>query len=147
MAQQSNVRFLTIFLFVSILQFSFANGFCHTSIAPSVHRSPLLKVYNTENVFDTKKFCYKTIDGLYEISLFEDQYRTVTFKLYDNRGNLIKTLQGTWDIREDVFIRLTLTWTGPNSDKQPLGFICIYNLSRYFEAIIDGQDRKWNRCN
>jgi hypothetical protein len=59
MAQQSNVRFLTIFLFVSILQFSFANGFCHTSIAPSVHRSPLLKVYNTENVFDTKKFCYK----------------------------------------------------------------------------------------
>ena len=84
---------------------------------------------------------------MYEISLFEDQYRTVTFKLYDNRGNLIKTLQGTWDIREDVFVRLTLTWTGPNSDKQPLGFICIYNLSRYFEAIIDGQDRKWNRCN
>lgn len=97
------------------------------------------------------KYCYTTFDGMYEITLHDDGTKKVFYKLYNKSGSLIKTMQGLWTIRDEgvygTAMKLTISWTGANSNMQELKYLCQYNGSGNLQAIIDSQSRTWNSCN
>jgi hypothetical protein len=100
---------------------------------------------------NAKKYCVNTTSGKYEISLTEGGSNHVYYKLYNQSGVLQKTMQGNWILRDEgvygtAYI-ITITWTGANSGMPDLKFICQYDGNRELQAIIDGQQRTWNRCN
>jgi hypothetical protein len=99
---------------------------------------------------DYKKYCYTTYAGKYEVTLFDDGSKKALYKLYSLSGDLQKTMQGTWLIRDEGVYgpayMLTLTWTGLNSNMPALKFVCQYDGGGRLQGIIDGQSRVWDRC-
>lgn len=102
------------------------------------------------NPYDDRKYCYNTYNGKYEISLTEGDSRKATYKLYNSYGDLQKTMQGTWVIRDEGVYgpayMLTISWTGLNSNMPSLKFVCQYDGNGRLQGIIDSQNRTWNQC-
>lgn len=101
--------------------------------------------------FNDRKYCYTTYSGKYEISLTEGDSRKATYKLYNKYGDLQKTMQGTWVIRDEGVYgpayMLTISWTGLNVNMPSLKFVCQYDANGRLQGIIDSQNRTWNQCN
>jgi hypothetical protein len=98
----------------------------------------------------TKKYCVENYKGKYEISLSDDGSHKAYFNLYSNSGSLVKMTQGEWSLRDEgvygaAYI-LTFTFTGANSNLPAMKFTCQYDGSGNLQALIDNQDRTWNRC-
>jgi YD repeat-containing protein len=98
----------------------------------------------------TKKYCFATYKGKYEISLVDNGTYEAYYKLYNSLDVLIKTVQGKWTIRDEgvygTAYRLTFDFTGANSNLPSMKFTCQYDGSGQLQAIIDNQDRTWNYC-
>lgn len=97
-----------------------------------------------------RKYCYNTYSGKYEISITEGDGRKATYKLYNSYGELQKTMQGTWVIRDEgvygpAYV-LTISWTGLNANMPSLRFVCQYDGNGRLQGIIDSQNRTWNQC-
>ena len=99
---------------------------------------------------DDRKYCYTTYNGKYEISLTEGGGRKATYKLYNMYGDLQKTMQGVWVIKDQGVYGpahiLTISWTGLNSNMPSLKFVCQYDENGRLQGIIDSQNRTWNQC-
>lgn len=100
---------------------------------------------------NTKKYCFTTSVGKYEIALSEDENKKCIYKLYNPYGELQKTMQGTWVIRDEGVYgpayMLTISWTGLNVNMPALKFVCQYDGDGKLQGIIDSQSRTWNKCN
>jgi len=124
--------------FMSIILSAALNIFNWTAAVPYSNQEP------------SKKYCYKTYAGKYEISLFEGEPRKATYKLYNSYGDLQKIMQGNWVIRDEgvygAAYVLTLTWSGLNSNMPELKFVCQYDGNGKLQGIIDSQNRTWNQC-
>lgn len=96
------------------------------------------------------KYCFETYKGKYEIYLIDDGTFKASFNLYDSNGNLLKSTQGKWTIRDEGVYgsayRLTYEFTGINSNLPSMKFTCQYDGYGQLQAIIDDQDRTWNKC-
>lgn len=105
---------------------------------------------NNVNEGSNKKYCVNTIKGRYEITLLDDKTYTVYYKLYDKLGKLIKTVQGKWTLKDEgaygPAYRLTINFTGVNSNLPAMKFTCQYDGNGTLQALIDNQDRTWNWC-
>jgi len=135
-------------------------GFIHAKLLACTFLFFTVKLNATNQIFlkplykttteEYKKYCYTTYAGKYEITLYDNGTKKVLYKLYNNAGNLQKTMQGTWVIRDEGVYgpayMLTLSWTGPNENMPALKFVCQYNGNRELQGIIDGQNRIWDRC-
>lgn len=102
------------------------------------------------NANSIKKYCVNTVKGKYEITLLDDKTYTVSYKLYDKLNKLIKTVQGKWTLRDEgvygTAYRLTIDFTGANSNLPSMKFTCQYDGSGNLQSLIDNQDRTWNWC-
>jgi len=96
------------------------------------------------------KYCSETEQGRYEITLIDDGTYKATFNYYDTYGMELKSTQGKWTIRDEGFYgpayRLTFEFTGLNSNLPSMKFTCQYDGYGQLQAIIDSQDRTWNKC-
>lgn len=77
---------------------------------------------------DLKKFCYTTASSKYELSLEEGSDNKTFYKLYNSSGDLVKTMQGYWEIRDEgvygsLFV-LIIKWSGLNADLPNLKYTC-----------------------
>lgn len=110
-----------------------------------------LNSVNNPTQDNVKKYCYRTSAGKFEIALFEGEERRATYKLYNMYGDLQKTMQGTWVIRDEGVYgpayMLTLNWTGLNVNMPALKFVCQYDGNGRLQGLIDGQNRSWSSCN
>lgn len=102
------------------------------------------------NLYDDRNYCYNTYNGKYEIFLTEGDSRKAIYKFYNAYGDLQKTMQGTWVIRDEgvygpAYI-LTISWTGLNANMPSLKFVCQYDGNGRLQGIIDSQNRTWNQC-
>ena len=100
---------------------------------------------------DVKKFCYTTASSKYELTLEEGSDNKTFYKLYNTSGDLVKTMQGYWEIRDEgvygsLFV-LIIKWSGLNADLPNLKYTCQYNSNRQLQQLIDGQKRNWYPCN
>ncbi len=100
---------------------------------------------------DSKKYCYTTSSGKYEITLEQGGDNKTYYKLYNGSGELVKTMQGYWEIRDEgvygsLYV-LTIRWSGLNADLPNLKFTCQYNASGQLQQLIDSQKRNWYPCN
>jgi hypothetical protein len=116
--------------------------FCFTGVS--------IKGQFKSSLADAKKFCYTTSAGKYEISLEEGSDNKAYYKLYNGSGQLSKTMQGFWEIRDEgvygsLYV-LTLRWSGLNADMPSLKFTCQYNASGQLQQLIDSQKRNWYPC-
>lgn len=98
----------------------------------------------------TKKYCVTSYKNKYEISLLDDGTHKAYFKLFDTFDRLQKTTQGIWSLRNEgvygpAYI-LTFDFTGINSNLPSMKFTCQYDGSGNLQALIDNQDRTWERC-
>jgi hypothetical protein len=123
-----------------------------------LYQSNFAKSATSDNYFDidypnnpTQKFCSYTATGKYEITLINDGTYTVYFKLYNSVGNVQKTMQGIWEISDKSNYGaesiLDIRWTGLNSNMPNLKYRCQYGANNKLQAIIDGQNRTWQKCN
>jgi hypothetical protein len=98
----------------------------------------------------TKKYCFVTYKDKYEISLSDNGSHSAFLNLYDNNGNLLKSTQGEWTIRDEgvygAAYRLTFSFTGKNSNLPSMKFTCQYDGSGLLQALIDSQERTWSWC-
>jgi hypothetical protein len=123
-----------------------------------LYQSNFAKSTTSHNYFDidypnnpTQKFCSYTATGKYEITLLNDGTFNVYFKLYNSSGNVQKTMQGIWEISDKSNYGaesiLDIRWTGLNSNMPNLKYRCQYGANNKLQAIIDGQNRTWQKCN
>jgi hypothetical protein len=98
----------------------------------------------------TKKYCVKTYNSKYEITLYDDGTQKGYFKLYDNYNRLVKTTQGVWSIRDEgvygAAYMLTFDFTGVNSNLPSMKFTCQYDGGGQLQGLIDSQSRTWDMC-
>jgi YD repeat-containing protein len=97
------------------------------------------------------KYCSESYKGKYEISLIDDGTFKASFNLYENTtGRLLKSLKGKWTIRDEgvygTVYRLTFEFTGVDSNLPSMKFTCQYDGYGQLQAIIDSQDRTWDKC-
>jgi hypothetical protein len=97
-----------------------------------------------------RNYCISTTYNKYILSLFDDGSKKVIYKLYDKNGNLTKTMQGVWEIKDGgvygAAYFIYISWTGVNSNMVNLKFTCQYNANRVLQSIIDSQGRTWFEC-
>jgi hypothetical protein len=97
-----------------------------------------------------RNYCVSSSNGKYIMSLYDDGSKKLVYKLIDNNGNVIKTMQGLWQINDEgvygAAYFLTASWTGLNSNMPKLKFICQYNGSGFLQSIMDSENRIWSIC-
>jgi hypothetical protein len=105
---------------------------------------------NNQYESGARNYCISTSNNKYILSLFDDGSKKVIYKLYDKNGNLTKTIQGLWEIKDEGVYGsayfLSISWTGVNSNMANLKFMCQYNANRELQSIIDSQGRTWFEC-
>jgi hypothetical protein len=102
------------------------------------------------SIGEYKKFCYKTATSKYELTLEEGSDNKTFYKLYNSSGDLVKTMQGYWEIRDEgvygsLFV-LIIKWSGSNDNLPNLKYTCQYNSNRQLQQLIDSQKRNWYPC-
>ena len=97
-----------------------------------------------------KKYCYSTYSGKYVMSLYDDGSKKAVYQLFNTDGNLGKTMQGEWMMREEglygTAYMITITWSGLNAGMQELKFVAQFDGNGKLQGIIDGQSRIWDSC-
>ncbi len=97
-----------------------------------------------------KKYCYSTYSGNYSMSLYDDGTKKAVYQLYNSSGDLQKTMQGEWMLREEgvygTAYVLSVSWTGLNSSMPELKFTAQYDGYGNLQGLIDSQNRTWNSC-
>jgi hypothetical protein len=111
----------------------------------------LILLFSTQKIFaQSKKYCAFNSNGKYEVNLSNDGSHNALFNLYDNYGDIKKTTQGQWSIRDEgvygAAYALTFVFTGKNSNLPSMKFICQYDGEGQLQALIDSQNRTWNLC-
>ena len=97
-----------------------------------------------------RKFCYNSLKGKYEVTLFEDGSKKVIYNLYNSSGQIQKTIQGNWEVRDEGVYgsayKIVISWTGSNSSLPETKYLCQYNGSGVLQNIIDSENRTWYQC-
>jgi hypothetical protein len=102
------------------------------------------------SIGEYKKFCYKTATSKYELTLEEGSDNKTFYMLYNSSGDVVKTMQGYWEIRDEgvygsLFV-LIIKWSGLNDNLPNLKYTCQYNSNRQLQQLIDSQKRNWYPC-
>ena len=109
-----------------------------------------LLFFNYVGFSQVSKYCYTTYSGKYVMALSDDGTKKATYTLFDSNGNMQKTMQGQWMLRDEGVYgsayMLTITWTGLNAGMQELKFVAQYDGYGNLQGIIDSQSRVWNSC-
>jgi len=109
------------------------------------------KYFCIATAYNKYELLLKDVGNIYELLLKDDgTSHKVYYKLYDSNGKLQKTVQGTWSFRDEGVYGpayfLTLTWSGANIGMPNLRFFCQIDGYGQIQAIIDSQNRTWNKC-
>lgn len=108
------------------------------------------KLNNGDYENGARNYCISTTANKYILSLFDDGSKKVIYKLYDKNGNLTKTIQGVWVIKDEgvygAAYFLYISWSGLNSNMPNLKYTCQYDAKRVLQSIIDSQGRTWFEC-
>ena len=97
-----------------------------------------------------RKFCYNTLKGKYELTLFEDGSKKVIYNLYNSSGQIQKTIQGIWEMKDEGVYgsayKITISWTGSNSSLPEKKYVCQFDGGGILQNIIDNENRTWYQC-
>jgi hypothetical protein len=85
------------------------------------------------------------------MSLYDDESGKAVYQLFDKNGNLQKTMQGEWIMRDEGIYggpayKIIISWTGLNTGMPDLKFIAQINLLGDLQGIIDNRNNIWNAC-
>jgi hypothetical protein len=105
---------------------------------------------SSQNI-SAKKFCIRTINNMFEITFIEGGANSLIYKLYNNQGNLLKTMQGKWKMQDEGVYgsayKIRINWSGPNTNMPELIFLCQFDAFGSIQGIIDSENRTWQLCN
>ena len=121
----------------------------------SLVKDKIDKDVENQNKIDSKKsekkFCIKTSNSTYEITFFEGGANSLLYKLYNNQGNLLKTMQGKWKMQDEGVYgsayKIRISWSGANTNMPELVFLCQFDAFGSIQGIIDSENRTWQICN
>ena len=98
-----------------------------------------------------KIFCIRTITSKYELTFFEGGANSLLYKLYNNEGNLLKTMQGKWKMQDEgvygSLYKIRISWSGLNTNMPELVFVGQFDAFGSIQGIIDSENRTWQLCN
>lgn len=104
-----------------------------------------------ESKQSAKKFCIRTTNSMYELTFFEGGANSILYKLYNNQGNLLKTMQGKWKMQDEGVYgsayKIRISWSGANTNIPELVFLCQFDAFGSIQGIIDSENRTWQICN
>jgi tetratricopeptide (TPR) repeat protein len=104
-----------------------------------------------ESKQSAKKFCVRTTNSMYELTFFEGGANSLLYKLYNNQGNLLKTMQGKWKMQDEGVYgsayKIRISWSGANTNMPELVFLCQFDAFGSIQGIIDSENRTWQICN